>query len=1501
MRKRKLLSLLVAAMVMIGGSAWAGDKTVVSYSFDDVNSPAVTAGSRVSLDYTRTSVITSTAFLNAWNSTNGDPGASTISLGSTDLSAETWTLSFEWAAVGGCNSKADHTTLKAGDTNLFDLSGNSNWNTTVTITYAGSDGTKTLPVPGCDKSYRFKANTGDQMNTTTYWHHFVITGSSDGVKLTITNSSTGNAIVTDVVLSETNVNPTSLIIEPCCGGAIGIDELSLSYYVEGEVIQTPLAAYTKVDGINRTITATCATEGATLYYSTDGENWTEGASVIVNTSGNVYFKAVKGTSESDVLTFAAEAGTEIVLNAPTIARNANGTVTISADQSKLLLAPTATIYYTYGEENGSFTGSKELTVAADATITAYAEAEGYTKSADATRDVALFPEDANTLFSVAAATKGWSKNTFSEETITASERTYATLLLDETAWSENVLFQKDGTWGFRASGNWYINSNTANSWLLVKDAKAGNIVVVDATFAPAETVNATYTEKYSFGTKHAYIINADGNAEFALIKPTASDMDYLYGVYGYSLMNEALVVAKEALQTAIAIATNINPEGLADAIAAAQAALTAEGATAESMAQAAQTLEAAIKTYFGEVLPNLGAIVTALNEETLNTAYADAQAALAKEDVTPQELVTAMQGIITAAQAVAPAHLQNLKGYAVKYGATDAATLVDNALAAIEAGNVAQIIATMTAVKEAATPLAQTVLGTMKNYVEAFGLTEQAAQAQAALEGGNYITMITTAKALFTHLIAAAKEYLPKLGDIAEGLNDETLNTAYAAAQELLAKESITPEELGAAMQNIITAAQAVAPEHLQNLKGYAVKYGATDAATLIDAALAAIEAGNVSQIIATMTAVKEAATPLAQTVLGTMKNYVEAFGLTEQAAQAQAALEGGNYITMITTAKALFTHLIAAAKEYLPKLGDIAEGLNDETLNTAYAAAQELLAKESITPEELGAAMQNIIVAAKAVAPEHLQNLRGYAVKYGQDGTATLVDNALAAIEAGNVSQIIATMTAVKEAATPLAQTVLGTMKNYVEAFGLTEQAAQAQAALEGGNYITMITTAKALFTHLIAAAKEYLPKLGDIAEGLNDETLNTAYAAAQELLAKESITPEELGAAMQNIITAAKAVAPAHLQNLRGYAVKYGQDGTATLVDNALAAIEAGNVAQIIATMTAVKEAATPLATSILTQIIGYAQSYAGFADDVTAAQAVLEGGNYITMITTAKALYDKLIAAANDYVASAKAIPTEGKVGVDDLNAAILAAEQALAALDSDFGAINTAIANLVAAVKAFNDANKPAPAESNSYSWESPAGEVIEAGGTIAYVNGDGDRLNYKNGDYYTICLNGKKDNLDDETASANAGHMVITLDNALQEGDAIAMTAFVNKNESKKASAYIVFENGTKMEGEVYSDEANINPAFNGVPTTKVMDVPATAAGSKTITLTRSQTGTNLFITKLVIAQKSNLPTGISTVKSNDRLNGTIYNLNGQKVNMAQKGLYIVNGKKVIVK
>ena len=106
-----------------------------------------------------------------------------------------------------------------------------------------------------------------------------------------------------------------------------------------------------------------------------------------------------------------------------------------------------------------------------------------------------------------------------------------------------------------------------------------------------------------------------------------------------------------------------------------------------------------------------------------------------------------------------------------------------------------------------------------------------------------------------------------------------------------------------------------------------------------------------------------------------------------------------------------------------------------------------------------------------------------------------------------------------------------------------------------------------------------------------------------------------------------------------------------------------------------------------------------------------------------------------------------------------------------------------------------------AQTTIYSWESPDGTPVETGGTIAYVNGDGNRLNYPQADYWTICLNGKKANMNDETASANAGKMVITLDQPRKAGDKIDITAFINKDSSKKASAYLVFENKTAVESE----------------------------------------------------------------------------------------------------
>ena len=161
----------------------------------------------------------------------------------------------------------------------------------------------------------------------------------------------------------------------------------------------------------------------------------------------------------------------------------------------------------------------------------------------------------------------------------------------------------------------------------------------------------------------------------------------------------------------------------------------------------------------------------------------------------------------------------------------------------------------------------------------------------------------------------------------------------------------------------------------------------------------------------------------------------------------------------------------------------------------------------------------------------------------------------------------------------------------------------------------------------------------------------------------------------------------------------------------------------------------------------------------------------------------------------------------------------------------------------------------------YSWESPDGTPVETGGTAAYVNGDGERLNYKNDAYYTMCLNGKQGNLKDDVASANAGHIVITLTEAVAEGDVINVTAYRNKNaDGKNASIYFLYENGT----EVKDNNTFVNICKEGevdfdndgeTPNTVQIAVPAEAAGSKTITLTRNAASTNLFILKFEITRE----------------------------------------------
>lgn len=219
-------------------------------------------------------------------------------------------------------------------------------------------------------------------------------------------------------------------------------------------------------------------------------------------------------------------------------------------------------------------------------------------------------------------------------------------------------------------------------------------------------------------------------------------------------------------------------------------------------------------------------------------------------------------------------------------------------------------------------------------------------------------------------------------------------------------------------------------------------------------------------------------------------------------------------------------------------------------------------------------------------------------------------------------------------------------------------------------------------------------------------------------------------------------------------------------------------------------------------------------------------------------------------------------------------------------------------------AFEEATGGATESGVIYSWESPEGTVIETGGSATYENGETDptkyRVNYANAGYYTICVNGKKGNMGDAAGSANGGFILVTLDSELKADDAIALTGYINKNESKEASIFFQFDKGDGVNDDyIFGDADNIDTTIGGKINTHVFKVPASADGSKNFKMSRNKAGTNIFLTKLVITRGG--ATGINTVENVRINNGAIYNLAGQKVGKDYKGIVIINGKKFVVK
>lgn len=168
---------------------------------------------------------------------------------------------------------------------------------------------------------------------------------------------------------------------------------------------------------------------------------------------------------------------------------------------------------------------------------------------------------------------------------------------------------------------------------------------------------------------------------------------------------------------------------------------------------------------------------------------------------------------------------------------------------------------------------------------------------------------------------------------------------------------------------------------------------------------------------------------------------------------------------------------------------------------------------------------------------------------------------------------------------------------------------------------------------------------------------------------------------------------------------------------------------------------------------------------------------------------------------------------------------------------------------------------ASAQTTIFSWEGGDPDATVSGGTVTANNAGTDctseDVNIANATYHVIRLRGAKD--------YSTYVVVFTLDKALMAGDQIKVTAYRNKNAVDKGTGFLAkFDKGGSVSTGTTTQFVNIDnsSASEGdanrgdTPNTITLDVPAAATGSTTITATRANTGTNLFITKVEIIRTS---------------------------------------------
>lgn len=381
MKKQLLnLTMLLVALLMGGGSALGAEKEYSQFLNLDFETEATyTEGWTTSGTISR-NTISGSNYLHLYNSANAS-----YTLPASIAKVSEYILEFD-ANVGQCNgNKASGTFLKINSATgvIFQADKtNVGWSSNFNI-LAGS------------KTLNSEELTGDGYVKTgnfNFMYHYKLEGTSDGVKLTVTNKKDNTTVINAVELSSTIVIPTSIsLYAPKNASAAGIDNIVVQVYSESEVVPNPVASITAVDLKSRTVKLSLgenSTDGSCIkYYTKDDKSdlstYSEPIVVTESTTIHYYTVSAKGNN-SDEMTFNVECS-EITLNTPYYTKqnydNGVSTIMLSTDVNSILLNPTAKIHYvTSDNESDDIDNGGTITVKDGVTVTVYAKADGYKNS-----------------------------------------------------------------------------------------------------------------------------------------------------------------------------------------------------------------------------------------------------------------------------------------------------------------------------------------------------------------------------------------------------------------------------------------------------------------------------------------------------------------------------------------------------------------------------------------------------------------------------------------------------------------------------------------------------------------------------------------------------------------------------------------------------------------------------------------------------------------------------------------------------------------------------------------------------------------------------------------------------------------------------------------------------------------------------------------------------------------------------------------------------------------